>query len=140
MLTPQAKISVKRYRKTVHEQALAHWFGLRRVAMRNLFELPERGVVAVDEHDKPIAVAFLRAVEGNFAMLDGLTTDPLASSIDRHNAIEAVVDTLIHMAKKYGYSKLVAYSVDDGTLKRAKTHGFEAVPHSVITLDLQRET
>lgn len=98
-------------------------------------DLPRTGVMCRIE-DNPICAGFLRYVEGNFAMLDSLVTNPKMKSFTRNVAIDAVVKELISIAKRHGIKKILAFSVDEGILKRSIGHGFIKTSHEVIALKL----
>ena len=101
-------------------------------------ELPSVGLIAIDG-DTPIAAGFLRYIEGNFALLDGLITNPTQLGSTRHAAIDAVVSGLISIAVRLGYTRLMANSVDESTLTRSLKHGFKPLDHKVIVLDLREK-
>ena len=99
-------------------------------------ELPTIGFVAFGG-GKMIATAFLRRVEGGFAQLDGLMTNPSASSQERHVALDLVVDKLIEHARGLKIKHLIAFSNDSSTLLRSKAHGFVKQPYTMIAVDLK---
>ncbi len=113
------------------EIIINEWLDHRKVFFKD--DLPRTGVICrVD--DEPICAGFLRYVEGNLAIMDNLITNPHAKSYVRNIAIDGVVNELINIAKKHAIKKVIAFSVDDGILKRSKLHGFEKLEHTVIVL------
>lgn len=100
-------------------------------------EFPAIGYMAF-ERGEPIAVAFLRNVEGGLAAhLDGLATNPDAPSDMRSEAIDLVVEKIMDTAKKCHYKAVFAYSVDTGTIMRSKKFGFRVLPHVLIVSNLE---
>lgn len=70
-----------------------------------------------------VAVGFSRVCEGNLAMIDTLSTNPEASSLDRHHALELLAAALLEHASAKGRMVLV-YTHDHGILARAERLGF----------------
>lgn len=85
-----------------------------------------------------IASAFLRKVEGGYAQLDGLCTNPEQPGHLRHIAIDKVVQCVLKRAAVLGLAHVMAFSVDAGTIERSKKHGFVQLPHSLIAVDLNK--
>lgn len=130
-------MNVVKYNKALHGQILDTWFIAR--GMNSVIEtLPEIGFVASDDTDF-IAASFLRRVEGDYCLFDGLVTNPMLAPFRRHLGIEAVVERLIIEAKELKMRKILAYSIDAGTLKRSVHHGFVHLPHTLIVLDLEKK-
>lgn len=119
-----------------------HVFNLRNILTARemsddvIIDLPEIGFVAY--HDlSMVAAGFIRRVEGQFALLDSLITNPRHEPPMRDAAIEMVVAALIEQANKEGIQALFAFSIDKNTLERAEQrHGFVRLPHAVIKLEL----
>lgn len=124
------------YNPEEHKNIIATWLKDRGMDSGMVADLPEIGYVAYMLHI-PIAAGFLRKVEGNFALLDSLITDPVAPANVRDKAIDLVVNDLIGRAKIEKMSKLIAFSVDKNTILRSSKHGFVGLPHSVISLSLK---
>ena len=82
-------------------------------------------------------MAFLRMVEGGFAQIDGLVTNPDESKENRHLGNDIVTDRLIKKAEEFGLKGICSFSVDDNTVNRAKKHGFQVLNHKVFFLDLR---
>lgn len=126
---------LKKYINSEHYPIIASWCALRGVYRPAIEEMPAIGFVAY-EGDRPIACAFIRRVEGSFALLDTLVSNSDASSALRHRAIDSLVNHILRTAKRLNIPKLLAYSVDEGTLRRSEKHGFVRQPHAVIAVDL----
>lgn len=128
---------VERFDRDVHEAILKGWLMERGLdGDANCSDLPGIGYISFVE-DIPIATAFLRRCEGPYAMLDGLASNPKAESFHRHLGIELVVTQVIECAQHFKLKKLLAYSIDAGTLERSLHHGFKKLPHTLIGLDLE---
>lgn len=100
------------------------------------YDIPEIGYVA-NFKNRPIACGFLRALEGEDAMFDGLASNPIATSEFRHIALDMVMNAIIDKAKSKGIGKILGFTVDVGTLERAIRHNFVKLPHTFVTLDLK---
>ncbi len=97
--------------------------------------LPRIGYIAL-RNGYPIAAGFLRRVEGGYAQLDTLTSNPMFGSLIRHQGIDLVVKALLEEAKTLKLHGIVAFTIDKGILSRAKDMGFVNCEHSLITLKL----
>lgn len=97
--------------------------------------LPKIGYIAL-MHKQPIAAGFLRRVEGGYAQMDCLVSNPYFGAQIRHEGITKVVDSLIIEAKDLKLSGILALTSDEGVLKRAKAIGFQVVEQSLISKSL----
>lgn len=100
--------------------------------------LPQIGYIATEDGNV-VAIGFLRHVEGNMALLDTLVTNAECSSKMRHLGISAVVDALISMAKQLELRYFMAFTVDDGIIKRAFDLGFVITNQRLIVLNLSTD-
>lgn len=98
-------------------------------------EYPAIGFIAY-EGTYPIAAGFLRLVEGGTAILDSLVTNPAQSSELRSKSIDLVVENLIKKGKELGLSGIIAYTIEPNVLRRSTKHGFQELPHKVISVKL----
>lgn len=96
------------------------------LAYINMKVLPKIGYIAL-MNKQPIAAGFLRRLEGNFAQLDTLVSNPYFGSQIRHIGIDKVVKALINDAKDLKLHGIVAFTADTGTLKRAADMGFKVI-------------
>ena len=96
-------------------------------------EIPAVGWVAMN-NEYIVAIGFLRRMEGNHALLDGLTTNPEASPEARHLGLTGVVTALIKSAKELKIRQIVAYTLDESVVKRALVHGFSTTQHKTLVL------
>lgn len=102
----------------------------------NMKTLPKIGYIAL-VNNRPVAAGFLRRVEGGYAQLDGLTSNPYYGSLVRHKGIEIVVDHLISAARQLKLNGIIAFTADNGVLSRAAGLGFTTVDQSLIALRLK---
>lgn len=79
-----------------------------------------------------IAAGFLRKVEGGFAQIDTLVSNPAFGSQVRHEGIRLVVDALMYDANKLKLKGIIAFTTDQGVLSRAETYGFKDLNQKVI--------
>jgi hypothetical protein len=121
------------------DQDLVHinrWLQERKKPEVDAYDIPDVGFVA-NFKNRPIAAGFLRQIEGQNAIFDSLVTNPNATPEFRHIGLDMVIEAIIYAAKKRGINQVLAFSVDEGTLKRALRHNFVKLPHTVISLDLK---
>jgi hypothetical protein len=116
-----------------HGRYLADWLKLRGMSAEGSTNLPELGLILIDT-GCPVAVGFLRRVEGNYALLDSLCTNPAVLPEIRDKSLDYLVKELIKLARREGITAITATSVDPNTLTRSLKHGFIAQPHTTITL------
>lgn len=116
---------------------LNEWLRLRGNKPTEVYDLPAVGFM-VSEGDFEIAACFLRRCEGGLGIIEGLTTNPTASSALRHAAIDMVVQCVIEEAKARDIGKLLTWTVDAGTQVRGlNRHGFVQSHQTFMTKDLE---
>lgn len=118
-----------------HIPALNSWLKAHGHPIPALIEYPELGYIACDANG-PIAAGFLRRVEGGYAQIDGLTSNPGRNGADRHQAIDMVAETLIEKARSLKISAILVLSQDESTIMRSERHGFRKLPHTLLGVDL----
>ncbi len=118
-----------------HKGLLEEWLKDRSHYIPGPEEYPAIGCIAYDK-DLPVAVAFLRRVEGGFGMVDGLTSNPEASSEQRHLGLDLVIYHILSVGKASGIMHICSITQDENTLMRAIRHGFVKFPHAVVMIDL----
>lgn len=131
-----AKWTIHKYDE---EQDLHHinkWLKDRKHPEQDAYDVPDIGYVACFAN-RPIAAGFLKQMEGENSIFDGLCSNPLATSEFRNIALDMVVGAIITLAKSRGIKQIIGWSIDEGTLKRAYRHDFVKLPHTLIALDLK---
>ncbi len=125
---------------SAHKATLDKWLSARGSYLPSDDEMPAIGYVAYDK-GYSVSMGFLRRVEGGFAQLDSLTTNPEASSNQRDIGIDLVVTQLIGKAKELKIKGIICTTRADGILKRAVDRfGFTALSDSVIALSLKEQS
>ncbi len=84
-----------------------------------------------------IAYAFIRRVEGGYAQLDGLTSNPSVSKKIRSEALDLVVKSCIEQAKVLGITQVLGFCSTKSPIMRSLKHGFAVLPHAVIALEIK---
>jgi hypothetical protein len=98
--------------------------------------IPNIGYIAMLGNE-PLAAGFLRRVECDIiAQIDGLVSNKAFGSVLRHKGIDLVVDQLILDTKSLKIQGLIAFTHDEGVLKRAKARGFKVLSESLISLTI----
>lgn len=98
--------------------------------------MPKHGWIAL-EGDLPVVIGFLRRIECNYAMIDGLISNPIASSELRDSCIQRLSRKLIDVANRAKVKKIIAFTSDTHTFMRAvKSFGFREVNTKLIELTL----
>jgi N-acetylglutamate synthase-like GNAT family acetyltransferase len=127
---------IENFDKCKHLDITNGWLEARN--LKPVDDVPELGFIAF-ERGEPIACAFIRRVEGGYAQLDGLTTNPDFPGDQRSTAIDSIVEHLMNKAKQLGIKSIYAHSVDLHTLLRSSKHGFEVTPQVLIVADLTQK-
>lgn len=118
-----------------HIPTLDAWLKAHGHPIPPLIEYPEVGYIVSDTQG-PIAAGFLRKVEGGYAQIDGLTSNPERAGADRHQAIDMVAESLITTAKSLGIAGLMVLTKDESTIMRSERHGFRKLPYTLLAVDL----
>ena len=114
----------RKFLPEVDFQTLNQWLHAHNHQMVEYTELPVSGYV-VEDWGIPVAMAFLRMVEGDSAIAESLVTDPSAPLCKRVKAIDQIIEKLCQVAKDRGIKHLIATTVSTGVLTRiSKRHGF----------------
>lgn len=95
--------------------------------------LPKIGYIAM-LGNTPVAAGFLRRVEGGYAQMDGLCSNAYLGSIVRHEGVSKVVLSLIEDSNRLGLHGIIAFTKDQGVLKRAESLGFKTLSETLIVL------
>lgn len=121
---------------TVHQGHMVAMLTSRDMDLELMYDLPETGVLIIKPDGTAIAAGFLRQCESKAVMLDSMITHADAEPMTRDYALDKLVETLVNLGKEYGFSQILAFTMDKNTLVRAHKHGFSLLPHSVIALRL----
>jgi hypothetical protein len=97
---------------------------------------PEHSWVAIE--DEMIAAGGL-CIDLPMAAVVGLVTNPSAPSDSRSLAIDLITLKIIQKAKVLGAKQILAWTGNEGILKRSFDHGFRVLPETMMILDLMGE-
>jgi hypothetical protein len=112
---------------------LNHWLKAHQHDQVSWDELPKLGYVATLEDGTMASIAFLRLVEGNFAMTDSLTINPELKSLkSKARAFDAITEKLIQVATALKIKCLLAYTSKEGVVKRSSKHGFTLAKQKLL--------
>lgn len=114
---------------------LQEWLRIRKIPIEQGDELPSIGF-AVCKDCEAVAYGFIRICEGKVGIFDSVITDPNRSLYTRHLALEILFEKIISFAKLNDFKKLIGFSVDKGTIRRAYNHRFQPQSHAVLSLNL----
>lgn len=104
------------------------WRNNRNLKSVEALELPMTGFII-----SGVCAGFLRRCEGGMTIFDSLVTNPLVTSETRHKALSQLVDYILQYAVDNELCPVLAITVDEGTLERAKSVGFKQLPHSILS-------
>lgn len=97
--------------------------------------LPEIGFVALLKSE-PVAMGFLRRIEGGYAQIDTLVTNPEFGPIDRSVSIMMVYGKILDSAKKLKIPGLIVITENDSVINRALDCGFKKIKQTLLGLPL----
>lgn len=99
--------------------------------------LPNIGYICYSNQEyQYVAAGFLRMVEGGYAQIDTLVTNPAIEPSIRHEAINLLVSTLIQRAKELKLKGIYALTLQKDIIERAEATGFRVIDHKVVALRL----
>lgn len=124
-------MDVQAFNASLHFEIMIGWLKERKSYIPELSEMPKIGYVIYNDH-YPIAMAFLRQVEGNIAQLDSLCTNPNSKSAERNDAIWVAVEEVIKACRALGIKHVMSFSTDAGIIERSARHGFKKVAESTL--------
>jgi N-acetylglutamate synthase-like GNAT family acetyltransferase len=122
----------------LHSPFIRSWLQARNLTDDLMNNPPSIGLVCF-HNEVPIACGFLRQVEGNFGLFDGLCTNPKMRSEIRHDAIDFLVSEIIQIARSMEMRCIFGWTVDNGTLARSERHGFQRLKHEMIVLNFNSD-
>jgi len=112
------------------EPQLRYWLRVRGFDPELVRDVPQLGYV-VDN----VAAGFIANAEFMFGIMDSFITNPETEPLARHEALTLIIERLIADAKGLGLKRLLAFSTDDGILKRQQHHGFVQHQNKLAILD-----
>lgn len=121
-----------------HYLTLIYWARERQSHIPTSEEMPQQGIVILNDNQEPICMGFIRRIEGGLGMIDGYISDKNAPAIERNEALSLLTEEIINLSKELGLSGLLAITVDAHTLERSLKHGFSALPHALMFKDLRK--
>lgn len=100
-----------------------------------LVNVPEIGFIAYSNTEfKYVAAGFLRMVEGGYAQIDTLVTNPSLDPEVRSKGIDLVVEKLINTAKDMKLEGIYALTLHKNIISRAEAIGFRITDYKVVAL------
>lgn len=81
--------------------------------------LPETGVIIED-----ICAIFLYETNSNLCFVESFICNPTVPVEERDDALDKVVDVLLHLAKEKGFTHIMGYTKHKKVSERAERHGF----------------
>lgn len=132
-------MKVVKFNKSKHFTALVECLVARNAYVPTLAEMPKVGHMAYIG-ERLVAAAFLRKVEGGYAQIDGLTSNPNCAPAERHQAIDLVVAALLTEAKKLNIINVMFISSDESTMARSEKYGFKKLPLAVLAADFTKRS
>lgn len=127
-----------KFDKSVHMSALKLALKRHEHPEPTLESIPAVGYT-VTQNGNYVAFCFLRKVEGGFGQIDGLTSNPEITGVERNAALNLVVEACLDEAKAIGITHLVAFCEKMAPISRGMKYGFKVLPHALVALDLNRE-
>ena len=128
-------IELLRFRPELDSKVLEELLKARDIPFERYADIPKLGLIAYKD-EVPVVLGFLREVEGGYAMMDSLITNPSIAPEIRNDMIDLLVTELIELAKQNKFKSIIAVSVDKNTIIRSQKHGFILLDHKLISLRL----
>lgn len=122
--------------KEYDKPLILQWLADRDMSSDGWALLPRIGLIVINENG-PIAIGFLRRIEGNIALMDSFITNPTTSSDIRNAALNKLGYRLIDTAKRLKFTGMMAFSTDSNTIQRAISKAnFKTLPYNLVSLNL----
>jgi hypothetical protein len=131
-------MDIQTYSEDIHYVPIIRALHARDTYIPMISEMPAIGFLAYDG-DTLVSYCALRMVEGNSAIVDGLTSNPECTSDQRHEGNDLVINACIDKAKSLNLRNLIAFTVDKATKERSIKNGFEELHHTCLTYNLRRK-
>lgn len=129
-------ITITEFKMTAYlHEVLCGWLKDRGMEIEEADCLPRLGLLA-SHCNRPVATAFLRMMEGNSAMIDGLICDPHYDPITRSQCIDELGDALIELAKHQEFKSIFALTLNQRMVERSKKMGFTPLKHKLLMLKI----
>lgn len=129
-------MEVKRFRHNKHYNIFTSWITKRKLDIPESY--PKFGFV-VYFGNTPIAIAFLRQVEGGYVHFDSLISNPDIKSPEiRNKSLDFLTAKMIETAKRLKLKGIFAYSTDNNIIIRAQKHGFTLMQDTLFALNLKK--
>lgn len=131
------EIKISPYQKVLSSLLLKFLFIDRAMPQEMVEELPSIGFIATNGNTI-VGAAFLRTMEGDYGMFEGLITNPNCSSELRQQALAKLIPSILKKAEELKLNKILAFTHDKSVIFRAEECGFKTHPDNLIVLDLGR--
>lgn len=118
-------------------QHIKSWLGARDLPASYADDIPSIGFSVFDE-DQMIAAGFIRHCEGNHGLIDGLITNPNVPGDIRDSALNLLLSHIVRVGTQMHLKSLIGHSKDKNTVLRAGRHGFQEMPHVLLSLNLSK--
>lgn len=129
-------VNITRFKADKHMEALKDMHKSHNYSfMSDISEdgLPKIGFIVYSNTEfQYIAAAFLRIVEGGYAQVDTIVSNPMLTADVRHEGINLLANKLIETAKELKLKAIYAFTVDKSIIVRAKKAGFSVIDHMII--------
>lgn len=94
--------------------------------------LKEHGMLPLEPKDVPaagyivpgVAAGFLLQAEARVCFLEGFVSNPSVPSVPRNEALDEIVRSLVTLAGRLEFEKVLFITKEPGLLRRGKLHGF----------------
>jgi hypothetical protein len=124
------------YDQNYHAHHASFLLKLRNMNENLVNTLPKEGYIALAADDSPVALGFIRHVEGNMCLLDSYITNPESPATMRNVAINIINDSLIQHCKDSKIELIIAFSIHEELMNRLYDKGFSKFCTNVGTLAL----
>ena len=114
---------------------LTSWVEARCLEVASLNALPKLGLL-VRHCNVPVAVAFLREMEGGKALIDGFLADPDSDLAVRDECLNALIRDLITLAQKNRFTGILGLTTNPKVVERAKRLGFSLMDHRLVSMEV----
>ncbi len=125
-MQPNHSVSLVRYSVHLNDVVAALLDSQDYQPLCDINTLPKIGFIAY-HNTSYVAMGFLRMVEGGFAQIDTLCTNPQIPGEIRHEAINAIGEALLNEARGLEVRAVMFFTSSDQVMARTADKGFVAL-------------
>lgn len=128
-------MEVKSFSLIDHYEIISDWWTGHDWTVLPQQVLPHNGLIVYDDNT-PICAGFLYKTDSAICWLEWVISNPLAKKEQRSEALNALIDCLVGLAKTMGFSIIFTSIKHPGLIKRMEQIGFQVNDNGMTNMSL----